>query len=106
MSLVMEDAHNTWMRELKVMSQKLDILDQTVNIEEQRAVFNELSNALMNVVTTLGIEVKDEKSLYLQFCPMANDNTGGYWFSDQEAIKNPYFGSKMLKCGSTKETFK
>jgi Cu(I)/Ag(I) efflux system membrane fusion protein len=106
MSLVMEDAHNTWMRELKVMSQKLDILDQTVNIEEQRAVFNELSNALMNVVTTLGIEVKDEKSLYLQFCPMANDNAGGYWFSDQETIRNPYFGSKMLKCGSTKETFK
>lgn len=105
MSLVMEDAHNAWMKELKSMNKDLDLLAKEVNIEEQRTVFNRISNSLMNAVTTLGVEVPADHPMYLQFCPMANDNAGGYWFSDQEKIENPYFGSKMLKCGSTKETY-
>ena len=42
--------------------------------------------------------------LYLEYCPMANGNTGGYWLSNEKEIRNPYFGDKMLKCGSVKET--
>ncbi len=105
MSLVMEDAHNAWMKELKSMNKDLDLLAKEVNIEEQRTVFNLISNSLMNAVANLGINAPVGTTIYLQFCPMANDNSGGYWFSNQEAIKNPYFGSKMLKCGSTKETY-
>jgi len=41
--------------------------------------------------------------LYLEYCPMANNNTGAYWLSNEKEIKNPYFGDKMLKCGSVKE---
>ena len=37
--------------------------------------------------------------LYYQYCPMAFNNTGGFWLSNEEAIRNPYFGDKMLKCG-------
>lgn len=106
MSLVMEDAHNAWMKELKSMNKDLDLLAKEINIDQQRKVFNRVSNSLMNAVNTLGLETNEDHTLYLQFCPMANDNAGGYWFSDLEAIKNPYFGSKMLKCGSTKETYK
>ncbi|MBA4058359.1 MAG: hypothetical protein C0490_26815, partial [Marivirga sp.] len=42
--------------------------------------------------------------LYLEYCPMANNNEGAYWLSNEKEIKNPYFGDKMLKCGSVKET--
>jgi hypothetical protein len=35
---------------------------------------------------------------------MANENTGAFWLSNEKEIKNPYFGSMMLKCGSVKET--
>ena len=35
---------------------------------------------------------------------MANDDKGGYWLSIEKEIKNPYFGSKMLKCGEVKGT--
>jgi Cu(I)/Ag(I) efflux system membrane fusion protein len=31
---------------------------------------------------------------------MADDNTGGDWLSLEKAIENPYFGDKMLTCGS------
>ena len=37
--------------------------------------------------------------LYYQYCPMAFNNKGAYWLSNEEAIRNPYFGDKMLKCG-------
>ena len=42
--------------------------------------------------------------LYRQYCPMAFDNKGAHWLSETEAIRNPYFGEKMLSCGQTKET--
>jgi len=29
-----------------------------------------------------------------------------FWLSDNEKIKNPYYGSKMLSCGTTKEVLK
>jgi Cu(I)/Ag(I) efflux system membrane fusion protein len=36
---------------------------------------------------------------------MANDDVGGYWFSESEEIRNPYFGDEMLLCGEVKEVF-
>jgi hypothetical protein len=43
-------------------------------------------------------------SLFVEYCPMANNNEGGFWLSNEKEIKNPYFGDMMLKCGSVKET--
>jgi Cu(I)/Ag(I) efflux system membrane fusion protein len=37
---------------------------------------------------------------------MANDNKGADWLSFDKAIKNPYFGDKMLQCGSVEQTIK
>jgi hypothetical protein len=42
--------------------------------------------------------------VYVQFCPMAMNNNGGYWLSPSENIENPYFGEQMLHCGEVKET--
>ena len=44
--------------------------------------------------------------IYKQYCPMANNNQGGYWLSSESDIKNPYFGDDMLECGETKEEIK
>jgi hypothetical protein len=46
----------------------------------------------------------NDRTLYYQHCPMANNDKGGNWISQTSEIKNPYFGDKMLKCGETKET--
>jgi Cu(I)/Ag(I) efflux system membrane fusion protein len=43
------------------------------------------------------------KTVYYQFCPMANNNKGAYWLSESKVIRNPYFGEKMINCGETKE---
>ncbi|MDC6388873.1 hypothetical protein PP182_09290 [Maribacter sp. PR1] len=40
------------------------------------------------------------ETLYYQYCPMQDAN----WLSKDKTVKNPYYGSQMLSCGSTVET--
>jgi hypothetical protein len=70
------------------------------DIEEQRNYLNSLSTSLFTMLKAGNIQTE----AYLQHCPMAFDNQGAYWVSDKEEIRNPYYGDKMLKCGSVRET--
>jgi hypothetical protein len=78
-------------------------ISKASNLSEIRKTFSSLSNEMKTVVKA-GQLSKGE--LYLEYCPMANNNTGAYWLSNEKEIKNPYFGDKMLKCGSVKETIR
>jgi hypothetical protein len=71
------------------------------SLAEQRRAFSTLSSEMATLVKAGNLSMG---SLYLEFCPMANNNEGAYWLSNEKEIKNPYFGDKMLKCGSVKET--
>jgi hypothetical protein len=37
---------------------------------------------------------------------MYNNGKGADWLSKEKEIKNPYYGSQMLNCGSVEETIK
>ncbi|AGA78685.1 DUF3347 domain-containing protein [Echinicola vietnamensis] len=70
-------------------------IQETSDLAAQREAFADLSASVESSLTgqvTSG-------AVYKQFCPMAFEGKGGYWLSDQEAIKNPYYGDKMLTCG-------
>ena len=71
------------------------------SLDSQRKAFAGLSKALSSLLKGGKLSMGE---LYLEYCPMANNNEGAYWVSNEKAIKNPYFGDKMLKCGSVKET--
>lgn len=75
-------------------------LANTSELKEQRELFSTLSNEMAGLVKGGKLSMG---MLYLEYCPMANDNTGAYWLSNEKEIKNPYFGDKMLKCGTVKE---
>lgn len=45
-------------------------------------------------------------TIFVQHCPMANNNNGGDWLSTQEKIQNPYYGDEMMECGRVVETIK
>ena len=75
------------------------IIAASDNIDEQRAAFKVITD---NIVTTLKSS-DTEAGVYVQYCPMAFDNTGASWLSWSEEIRNPYFGDKMLKCGKVQE---
>lgn len=76
-------------------------LASTANLVEQRKVFSSLSNEMAALI-------KDGKLsmgyVYQEYCPMANNNQGAYWLSNEKQIRNPYLGDKMLTCGSVKAT--
>lgn len=69
-------------------------------VNEQRTAFLELSAAVEEMVT--GAVASGQ--LYKQYCPMAFDGEGGAWLSASQDIRNPYYGDKMLKCGSVRDT--
>jgi hypothetical protein len=71
------------------------------DLEAQRKEFSTLSNEITSLVKVSKLSMG---SIYLEYCPMANNNKGAYWLSNEKQIKNPYFGDAMLKCGSVKET--
>jgi Cu(I)/Ag(I) efflux system membrane fusion protein len=99
------DEHTTWMQASKHIAMKLKSLAKTNELKAQRVEFLELSSSLLGIVQVLGVEMPNDKKLYSEFCPMADNNKGGYWLSSEKEIKNPFFGQQMLTCGSVKEEF-
>lgn len=63
------------------------------DIDHQREHFKILSKDVTDMVAITGTE----NTLYQQFCPMYDG--GSAWLSMSKDVKNPYYGSKMLKCG-------
>ena len=72
-------------------------------LEEQRTEYSVLSNEFIALVKMSGLT---EGQLYVDFCPMALNNKGAYWLSNEKEIKNPYYGEEMLTCGEIKDTIK
>jgi hypothetical protein len=69
-------------------------------MDHQIEHFEAIDTELIDLLNIAGYD----KTLYQQYCPMYNDNKGGTWLSDSEEIENPLFKSKMLTCGSVKQT--
>lgn len=75
--------------------------DNSGKIEHQREHFAMLSKDINDLIKTFGTTQK----LYQDYCPMFDEGKSGYWISETKEIKNPYFGSQMLTCGSVRKTF-
>lgn len=73
---------------------------ESTDPEEQRNHFQPLSENVYTMVKATGA---NESVVYRQYCPMAMNNQGAFWLSAEKEIFNPYFGDKMLHCGSVKE---
>lgn len=97
MSLLKGDAHTFWMKQLDGLRSHSIQIASGMEMEKKREQFSFLSIAMIASVQALGVS---GDTLYIQHCPMALDWEGADWLSEQEAIRNPYFGDKMLKCGS------
>lgn len=96
MKLLKEDSvHNKWMQLEKELKEAASAISKENDIKLQREHFIKLSAHLINAIKTFGIGQK----VYVDYCPMANNDVGAYWLSTEKEILNPYFGSSMLRCG-------
>ena len=75
-------------------------ITENVDVAHQRKQFQVLSDKLIAMVKNFD---KVNSKLYVQFCPMADNNNGAYWLSKDEKVINPYFGEAMLRCGEVKQ---
>lgn len=103
MSLFTGKAHDHWMRHSGAAVEALNMLAAATDIEGARKYFKPLSGQMVALAKAFG---PFGETVYVQHCPMADNNTGADWLSLDEQIKNPYFGDKMLKCGSVTATIK
>jgi Cu(I)/Ag(I) efflux system membrane fusion protein len=69
-----------------------------------RAAFANLSDAMLSLYAN--VESPLSEPLSVAFCPMARDGKGGKWLQRGTEIRNPYYGSEMLTCGSVENTLK
>jgi len=96
MALVEGDAHMAWMKYMKTLSDELGKIMDSDDLVEQRKYYATVSEELYRAVKSFGVG----ETVYYMFCPMAKST----WLNDSKEVNNPYYGSIMLKCGTTKET--
>lgn len=95
------------MIDLKVLSEgNLNVLRKDASqiadsrsIDSQRESFDYLSQNMINISQKFKLS---NKSIFVQYCPMAKAS----WLSSEKVIKNPFYGSSMLSCGSVKSEIK
>lgn len=99
-SLLDAGSRPQWAELSQSLRKNLDAIGATRDLEKQREHYSDLSNMLYETLKHYGVE---GSTVYWQHCPMAFDDKGANWLSPLKEIRNPYFGSKMLKCGTVKE---
>lgn len=102
MNTLKDKEHTTWMAVYQSLQNTVDRIKSSKDIEVQRSLFATLYSGMYKLTKS----TVNNKAIYVQHCPMALDGKGANWLSTEKQIKNPYYGSMMMNCGSVKETIK
>ncbi len=102
MNKLSAEEHTVWMKVMKELATNTESISTSKDVSKQRNAFAALSENIYQLAKVS----KQENSIYYQHCPMFNGGKGANWLSKESVIKNPYYGSQMLTCGSTVETLK
>lgn len=102
MTKLSTEEHTVWMKVMKDLTANAEKIATSKDVAKQRETFALLSKSMYELIKVS----KQETPVYYQHCPMYNNGEGANWLSKEEAVKNPYYGSKMLTCGSTVETMR
>ena len=88
---------------LAMAKTQANAISKTTDVDTQREAFEGLSNSMISLTKATKTTKQKAAPTYVQFCPMAANGKGASWMSDKKEVRNPYYGDKMLKCGSVKE---
>ena len=84
---------------LDVLRKDASTIAESRSIESQRESFAKLSANMIAVAKNFKLA---DSSVFILYCPMQDAS----WLSAQKEIKNPFYGSAMLTCGSMKSELK
>ena len=74
-------------------------LTESAEIEALRTAFAPLAYGMLELAKRPELS-SSTTALHQAHCPMAFDNAGADWLQQGGEIRNPYFGARMLKCGT------
>ncbi|QYM78241.1 DUF3347 domain-containing protein [Horticoccus luteus] len=86
--------------ELTSLTAPVKNIAHAADLASARKSFLAASHEMIRLVETPG--VPGGEKLYLAHCPMAFGGTGGDWLQSDKTVNNPYYGSRMLRCGTVK----
>ncbi|CAN5588764.1 hypothetical protein BH11BAC3_BH11BAC3_07140 [soil metagenome] len=72
-------------------------ISQSSDIKKQREYFAGFSASMTDLAKTVKLT---DQPVYIQYCPMQKAS----WLSNEQSIKNPYYGNSMLSCGKVTDT--
>lgn len=90
--------HMVWMKVMEQLMEPAHAIAKTNDLAAQRKSFSALTAPLAELAKAS----PGATPIYVDHCPMYEG--GADWLSREKPIKNPFYGSMMLTCGSVKET--
>lgn len=100
MSKLSRQEQTIWMKTIKVLKANGQEIVALKDVAKQRKTFALLSKNMYELAKV----TKQETPVYYQHCPIYNNGKGANWLSKEEVVRNPYYGSQMLTCGTIQET--
>lgn len=74
------------------------------DIKAARIAYGSLSDSFKHFIAAVGVPADYGKPVYSYVCGMAPDvPKAGIWLQTDTPVRNPYFGSAMLRCHAAKE---
>lgn len=69
--------------------------------DKKRVTFETVGDQIFSIAQQAGLK---NGHVYRQFCPMAFNDKGAHWISNEEEIRNPYLPKTMLHCGEVQDS--
>ena len=87
----------------KMINDTAHELGDLADIKAARIAYGSLSDSFKHFIAAVGVPANYEKPIYSYVCGMAPDvPEAGIWMQTDEPVRNPYFGSAMLRCHTSK----
>lgn len=77
-----------WQNHKTLYETKLKEMQHIADLEKKRPYFSHISEIMYCTVNSFGLK---QGNLFVAFCPMAFNNEGAYWISQNKKIKKPLF---------------
>ncbi|MBZ0266951.1 efflux RND transporter periplasmic adaptor subunit, partial [bacterium] len=90
-----------WSRVTKELMTALDAPGKAADLDALRDSFGSVSQSVLEIERRFGHA--GDAVFYRTFCPMAFQGEGAQWMQDHEQIDNPFYGSRMLRCGEVQQ---
>lgn len=99
MPAIPEKDHTVFMKLKDKLAYDVRHISESTDINHQREHFTSLS---ANMIVLAKQAHLSGQPVYVEYCPMKR----AYWLSNDQVIKNPYYGTSMPDCGKVTATLK